>query len=78
MLANELAALGAKTVVESSNRNVLTTAYRLKDGSIGVFALNLQSSPQETTVRTPNGASHRFALKAMEVSYATLDAQLFL
>lgn len=70
MLANELAALGAKTVVESSNRNVLTTAYRLKDGSLGVFALNLQSSPQETTIRVPNGTSHRFALKAMEVGYA--------
>lgn len=72
MLVRELVALGAKSAVASSNRNVLTTAYRLNDGSLGVFALNLQASPQETTVRTTKGFSHRFVLKAMEVGYEKL------
>ena len=74
MLSRELEALGAKPVVESSNRNVLTTVYRLKDGSLGVFVLNLQSSPQETVVRAPGGRSRRFVLKAMEVGYGVLQA----
>ena len=74
MLSRELEALGAKPVVESSNRNVLTTVYRLKDGSLGVFVLNLQSSPQKTVVRAPGGRSRRFVLKAMEVGYGVLQA----
>ena len=64
--------LGAKPIASSSNRNVFVTAYRLGDGRIGVFALNLHSSPQETVVTLPSGASHAFRLGAMEVSYAIL------
>ena len=47
-------------------------AAGLKDGSLGVFVLNLQSSPQETVVRAPGGPRRRFVLKAMEVGYGVL------
>ncbi len=72
MAGRLLAELGAAPVVTSSNRNVFTTAYRLKDGGLGVFALNLHSAPQETVVTTPSGKSHNFRLGAMEVAYRQL------
>lgn len=72
MLAGLLTDLGAKPIVTSSNRNVFTAAYRLKSGALGVFALNLQASPQSTTVTDASSASHHFDLHAMEVGYAEL------
>ena len=75
MLGGLLVSLGAKPVVRSSNRNMLILAHRLKDGGLGVFALNLQASPQETTVSAPSGASHRFGLKAMEVGYFAFERE---
>ena len=69
MAGRLVADLGAKPVATSSNRNVFVAAYRLKDGKTGVFAINLHSSPQETTVTLPSGESHVFRLGAMEVGY---------
>ena len=70
MVGRLVAGLGAKSVAVSSNRNVFVAVYRLKNGKTGVFALNLYSSPQETTVTLPSGAAHVFRLGAMEVGYA--------
>ena len=72
MAGRLVADLGAKPVATSSNRNVFVAAYRLKDGKTGVFAINLHSSPQETTVTLPSGESHVFRLGAMEVGYASI------
>ena len=72
MVGRLVAGLGAKPVAVSSNRNVFVTVYRLKDGKTGVFALNLHSSPQETTVTLPTGATHLFRLGAMEVGYVSV------
>lgn len=72
MAGRLVAELGAAPVVTSSNRNVFTTAYDLKDGVLGVFALNLHSSPQETAVTAPSGQTHSFRLGAMEVAYCRL------
>ncbi len=72
MAGRLVAELDAKPVAESSNKNVFVTAYRLKDGKTGVFAVNLHSSPQDTVVSLPSGATHTFCLKAMEVGYALL------
>jgi beta-galactosidase len=71
MAGRLVAWLGAKPVAASLNRNVFVTAYRLKDGGTGVFALNLHSSPQTTVVTLPSGATREFRLGAMEVGYAT-------
>ena len=72
MIAALVADLGAKPVVKSSNRGVLATAYALKNGRTGVFALNLRSSPQKTTVFTPAGARLDFNLTAMQVGYGEI------
>ncbi len=64
--------LGAESIAASSNRNIFVTAYRLKDGRTGVFAVNLHSSPQETIVTLPSGTSHTFRLDAMQVDYSIL------
>lgn len=72
LLASLLSELGAQPVAESSNRNIILTAYRLKNGKTGIFALNLHASPQETTVRMPSGKNAAIALKAMEVGYIEL------
>ena len=69
MIAALVADLGAKPVVTSSNRSVFTTAYALKNGKTGVFALNLRSSPQKTTVTSPTGTAIDFNLTAMQVGY---------
>lgn len=69
MAGRLVAELGAKPVAISSNRNVFVTAYRLKSGKTGVFAVNLHSSPQETVVTLPSGETHTFRLAAMEVDY---------
>ena len=72
MAGRLVAALGARPIAESSNRNVFVTAHRLCGGGMGVFALNLHSSPQDTTVTLPGGGSHAFRLGAMEVGYHAL------
>ena len=71
-VAARVAALGAQPVVRSSNRNVFTTAYRLKDGRTGVFALNLRTGIQKTTISIPSGASAEFNLPPMTVDYRIL------
>lgn len=72
MVGRLVADLGAKPVVSSANRNVHVTAHRLKDGRLGVFALNLYSGAQQTVVTTASGASHAFRLNPMEVGYVIL------
>jgi len=72
-VAAVLAKFGAKPVVRSSNRNVFATAYRLKDGRTGVFALNLRSGAQETVVSLPTGDSAALRLAPMSVRYRILS-----
>lgn len=68
-VAKILDGFGAKRIVSSSNRNVFTTAYRLKDGGTGVFALNLRSGAQETTISLPSGGGVQIKLTPMSVAY---------
>lgn len=75
MIASLAGELGAQPVLSSSNRNVFTTAYRLKDGKTGVFALNLRPAPQDTLVSLPGGAPVKVELPAMNVQYREISLQ---
>ena len=57
MLEKILARLGARPFVRSANRNVPVETHILEDGRLAVFALNLHSSPQTTTLLAPGGAT---------------------
>ncbi len=51
MLETLVERLGAKPIVESSNRNIFTTYWADTEGHRTVFVMNLYSSPQKTTLK---------------------------
>ena len=70
MLERMLARLGAKPFVRSTNRNVPVETHILEDSRLAVFALNLHSSPQTTTLLAPDGGvtASEFHLEPMQVA----------
>ena len=57
MLERMLARLGARPFVRSTNRNVPVETHIVEGGCLAAFALNLHSSPQTTSLLTPDGAA---------------------
>ncbi len=67
--------LGAKPIVESSNRNIFTTYWADDAGHRSVFAMNLYSAPQETHLIVHADAPEDLGdirLQAMEVKIIDL------
>lgn len=63
---------GGKALIRSENRNVMTTLWEGPDGKAMLFAMNLYSSPQETSVTVYPGTEKqcelgKISLGAMEV-----------
>ena len=67
---------GGIPLIESSNRNIMTTLWESPEGKKALFVMNLYSSPQETDIILYPGSEKaqvlgHFSLSAMEVK--TID-----